>query len=1115
MASTPASMMATATATAATAALMSPSVTANATAAASGTGKLHITLANEITMLAMAGINAIFTITTTTLFLARRQHPVIRHTAPYLAALQSLSHLIFSTTELVTLSFPNSFPGFLMFWVTNLCVVLWIMCVLGRAVRLVVLYRWNEGRLEVSEGVRKAWVEGLERERYQGGRGKRKGGKGVLTGGSFDKREVSLASTSTGPRSPMSASTAPTTASSRSFPSPGGSTLSFPSPGGSTRSFPYPSPGGPDPVANLDVDALLASAADNEVGLGANPEKAVGRRVALVIAAAMLIQIGGCVALQLMLPDPVSIMPMAMGEASKSIFKTHLLSAYVVAGLYLAMGSPVLLYMLRNVRDANGIRTDITTTLIVGMPLFVTWLVMLSLPATSRTINQVLPSTYIPVIVFLTAQFTSIVVPLWRTRKGAMIKRARDSVHRVRPHPQPQQPSKRASRLASPTSNSSRSKRRRRGDDPEWGHVPPPLSPTEQDFRHVLTTPQLFHSLKRFCATDFTLPSALLHESLTFYRGVIDVMSDQGLLPRTGLIADGGVGARNVIGQIRYIYETFVREGAMSEVEGLSKGVRRRVERDIEEGRWSVEVFDEVERENEGILFGDVFPKIIILPLYSKFTHYRAGPGCNNGNPFFSVRDDVVRDVRILMSQPHSMTRAPLIPRVLPPPPPPDTLSPPHDLQSSLPIWPPPPGMLSLMPDMPPPPASCPPASTAPRHAVAPVPSTTAVTAVAPASYAAAAAVAHVPYSAAAAVAHVPYSAAAAVAHAPYTGSAVAAVPSGVMAAGVGPPKRKRGRPRKVIEAPSVPPPLRPLTSAISDPPTKKLRTGNGKRRGAEDEDEGEDGGGPAHNWRDAEVVTLLQSKGRHRDLFRDPKDKRRLSEGWQAILLDVNRIHGTNITAMQLKSKFQRVRNEIRAIQLHNGTRSKPTPSYWEFAVSFFGVGEGHHCFGQSPVEAIGAGWEDDMGERELENRTGAAGRRRPLEGMSVDRDTCSPAPRSEASSSMVTIRSGVMAQSEAFSVLGNSMEVSMGKLGSSLEVMGMQMKEGLSALGTHIAAGMAGARRADEGVELLGSRLDVLIELQRDSLRTLNAMVELQRESSRKLDALLELSILKMAAE
>ncbi|KAJ3187256.1 hypothetical protein HK101_009407 [Irineochytrium annulatum] len=325
------------------------------------------------------------------------------------------------------------------------------------------------------------------------------------------------------------------------------------------------------------------------------------------------------------------------------------------------------------------------------------------------------------------------------------------------------------------------------------------------------------------------------------------------------------------------------------------------------------------------------------------------------------------------------------------------------------------------------------------RQAVAPAPSDAAVPAIASASYAAAAAVAPIPntiapssYAAAATVAPVSYAAAAG---SVVASSAVAPAPSSVAVA-IDPPKRRRGRPRK-------------------------------------EEGDEEEEGGSAHNWRDAEVVTLLQSKSRHQALFLDAKDKNKLSEAWEAVVLDINTAHGTNISSAQVRSKFQRNRKEVRALQTDDRQRtgnmkSKPKPSYWEDAISYFceREGEGNQCFGQDPAWASRPRQENDGSEGELEDNERAAERRRSLGGISTDRDTCSSVPRSDASSSVATARRGLTAQSAALTALGNSMQACMGKLGSSLEVMGGQMKEGLTAMGANVAAGLTGGRTAEKGL-------------------------------------------------
>ncbi|KAJ3192009.1 hypothetical protein HK101_007185 [Irineochytrium annulatum] len=550
-------------------------------------------------LLAVGVMNGVFTAVTTALFVARRNHPEIRKACWTITALQASAHLVYNTANLVGFAFPARYPGFMIMWTTNVFQVLWGVCVMARAIRLLVLYRWNENRLFLSDSLRDRFLQALSRNNTTG----------------------------SSPQSPRF-----------------GTMNSLKKAGTSRHRADFG-----------EVGRIVHDAAAEAEELGANPERVVLRRLFYVIGAAISIQVVACIVLQLAIPDPVRIIPAASGGQSTLVWTTHLLTSYVAAGLYLIVGSPSMLFLLRNVRDANGIRTDILLTLVLGFPFFILWILVLCVkPVKLAVNNNAFSAAYLPAIVLTIAHITSVVLPLIKSYKNATISLSSD-IHTYSETP------KRASRLDSMKGSEASTLTRKYTDTPlkhrfvarrrtclgrlmtfgrgsgkrrdaefAAGHDAPPLPASREGLARVLADVsrgraesnrdvgalgdggRLFRCFKRFCARDFSIEPALLHEALDFYDGIVSVMADIGLVPNRGPIAPNEQGmAVNVIGQIRYVTGTFLEEDAVLACVWLSEGARERVVSMVRDGRFEVEMFDEIRRENEDFIFEDIFPKFV------------------------------------------------------------------------------------------------------------------------------------------------------------------------------------------------------------------------------------------------------------------------------------------------------------------------------------------------------------------------------------------------------------------------------------------------------------------------------------------------------------------------
>ncbi|KAI8846527.1 hypothetical protein BC829DRAFT_266004 [Chytridium lagenaria] len=311
--------------------------------------------------ISVAVVNAIFIISTTSLYIIRRQHREISQTSHTLNIVQAFSTLTLSTSNLLYIAWHRSYPGFVSFWLISIFTLLWILCIFGKAMRLVLLYRWNLHALSVSEGL---------------------------------CQRIELARRHPDPRIRMTQVVAAVAA-------PSGFTINERS---KTALVP------------LDVKPFSkAKVKRNDHEIEAYPEMRFHQKLVWSMGLALLAQVIGCFTLQVMLPNPVSIFPMTAGDDSSSLFVTHLLSTYIILFLYLVLFTPIFIYLLKDMRDANGMRFDMMATLIMGIPILLLWVIFLILfyvKAIPQTLLCNLLVEFMPTVLCIGAHITSVVLPL-------------------------------------------------------------------------------------------------------------------------------------------------------------------------------------------------------------------------------------------------------------------------------------------------------------------------------------------------------------------------------------------------------------------------------------------------------------------------------------------------------------------------------------------------------------------------------------------------------------------------------------------------------------------------------------------------------------------------------
>ncbi|KAJ3105893.1 hypothetical protein HDU97_007392 [Phlyctochytrium planicorne] len=473
----------------------------------------------------------------------------------------------------------------------SLFILLWILCIIGKTFRLIVLFRWNEAKLSMSEAT--------SRQIKELGSNNGKDASRLTRALSMYRMETNY-QFSPGPMSPSQVGFGTGTAARKQ-----------------------------KQKKEKEMKSLLkvlgySQDADSEFWI--NPERSVNRKIMRMIIVAMVVQFVGNLALQLLVPSPVAIYPkIAIGEPIRDLFRVHLLSTYIVCSLYLVVFSPLFIFLLRDIRDANGIRTDIITTLAIGLPLFVMWFIVIFLRP--RFIQNVLslPGTTIIFVVFLVTHITSVILPIYSTFRFRRFSRARVDelpLHSIgngitgREQPRTVRAPKLFQRKKISAIDSAGT-----------------LDVSHGAFQKVLEDTKYFTAFKRFCARDLSIEAAVFQESYVFLRRAYAMLIEAGIVPAAGVPSFfAGSGSSDpystnyddpyldtstpkgaICGQCHYIWETFLQEGGPMELKNISYAAKDRVEEGLRSGVFSPDLFEEVARENSNHLFVNVWPKVGLL----------------------------------------------------------------------------------------------------------------------------------------------------------------------------------------------------------------------------------------------------------------------------------------------------------------------------------------------------------------------------------------------------------------------------------------------------------------------------------------------------------------------
>ncbi|KAJ3101574.1 hypothetical protein HDU97_001253 [Phlyctochytrium planicorne] len=298
-----------------------------------------------------------------------------------------------------------------------------------------------------------------------------------------------------------------------------------------------------------------------------NPEKRFNHKLVWSMALALLAQVAGCLTLQISLPGPVAIFPaVATGDDSTPLFMSHLLSTYIILLLYLMCFTPVFLNLLLDMKDANGIRFDIMSTLCLSIPLLFIWMILIILINTG-----VLPQTplcgmlieFMPTLLYLCSHITSIVLPLaWTHRAYAVV---------------PFESGSKFDMFGKAFRSNYCPKERKRG---EYRKAMIPLNLTIEDFSRVMNDPELYIKFKRFAARDFSMECIMLHEAHLTLKILFEVLMEAGEVPRNGIVTTQPHQLKNLatstslsepnltIGRIHHVANprsSMIRDGGMFE----------------------------------------------------------------------------------------------------------------------------------------------------------------------------------------------------------------------------------------------------------------------------------------------------------------------------------------------------------------------------------------------------------------------------------------------------------------------------------------------------------------------------------------------------------------------
>ncbi|KAI9352306.1 hypothetical protein DFJ73DRAFT_360686 [Zopfochytrium polystomum] len=702
----------------------------------------------------------------TVLFLLRRNHPEIVPGGVSLSVVEAVCGLGLSWIFVTYTTVP--FPGAVFFWGTSLLFLCFLGCIVGRAVRLYLLFRWNQeqlNRMSNDEGiepnavgaggfspnkvgsfgiVRKdgdEWLVPMDQGSISGaGRNMRAqfaqltarlkstgvdplsftttangaatttvvtftrntpgGGGGSNPGSPTTPSTPTLGGTPRSQISPYSVLSPPANALAAVGRSPSGFDAGFPppldwqqrqygsnnrySPGNSINNrppispvSPYGSVGGPNdyglvPMGNSRVATHGPVSASGNAAKS-NPTRRIERSIWTCLGIALCVQVASNTLLQIMFPGPVSFRLTVSSEGStQEIFRIHLISTYLSIGLFLSGAVPYLLYLLKDVKDANGLKLSLVAQLIVSVPSFVLWFVFIFFIKNLNS-HPAFPASLFPIFCCLASLSTAIVVPVVKTvasdyRRNVMSRDPSSNVYLPLQSSEAWADGSSWSVQPAPSTKAQFSfsalfhQLRRPATDGGAGSAEYALprgttavSPAVSAFNRALASPETAAKFRAFCARDFNIEAALLHHSLLFLRSAVDGIEAAvgggggggggsgtvGLVRNVELSVDDWIAARTpqgrktryrldgsenaeahtvtiigdvraaVVGQCIYVAQTFIAPGGQLEVSYLRESTRRAVLDRLDAGRFRSDMFDAVMAETIEFLVANVYPKFL------------------------------------------------------------------------------------------------------------------------------------------------------------------------------------------------------------------------------------------------------------------------------------------------------------------------------------------------------------------------------------------------------------------------------------------------------------------------------------------------------------------------
>ncbi|KAI9330341.1 hypothetical protein DFJ73DRAFT_90164 [Zopfochytrium polystomum] len=514
----------------------------------------------------------------TILFAIRRRRPEIAVGSVSLTVTESCAAILFILTVVSQGLAEQSFPNAIFFWLMSILMSLFVMCVVARAIRVYLIYEWNRAQLLASLQLdRGGRLTKLERLAAASAAAESMRSPPAALGKDSRSRSPPLQNSSVQPTAVgldptvlvvVGLGTPPVSLEERAREMARLLAMQ----GSAVERRDAVAAAAPILGVNLDHTESPSSSVSVDVrgvvlesphkkaelksGADRNPEKRIGKWIWTCIGAALLLQILLNIILTVLNPVPVSFAP----APYFIMFTYHLIPMYVVIVIYL-VASPFLIYKLRRIEDAHGIRNGLRWLLGLGVPLYVAWFIFsFARRSLNPTWRDNITANFCPMIVFLADCITSVIIPVLRTyridrkqnslspnsialpsypmtrfRSGlAKLKAGRSS-----PSPSTESAVTKLVSIAVVTK-----KRQEPLDSCREESVPSPQPLDHAQFVLALRDPVTYDAFKKFCAKDFNIEAVLLFESLDFLSRAVDAVESTvgGLVPDRENREDRGVG---------------------------------------------------------------------------------------------------------------------------------------------------------------------------------------------------------------------------------------------------------------------------------------------------------------------------------------------------------------------------------------------------------------------------------------------------------------------------------------------------------------------------------------------------------------------------------------------